>query len=222
MLGGGISSKMNVYRLSAVELTLQLKVSKTATYIAEENNYVNVKRPCPWLFDLKNMVAHHQQNHQPGVTDWSECAPESAKFVSTSRTGSNVCTWWGSYSKGKSFYYLFHGFIACLNIPITHEWVESSYECLRTHPNRLRFSYNVQECIRNLLRIKHDFSNRGIRGQVLNSSFFLSQIPIGLQIARTDYGLYVSVKIFPNWVRLSPRIQIFVNSWRFVGFRPCV
>ena len=55
--------------------------------------------------------------------------------------------------------------------------VESSYECLRTHPNRLRFSYNVQECIRNLLRIKHDFSNRRIRGQVLNSSNFLIPIP---------------------------------------------
>ena len=106
-----------------------------------------------------------------------DCAPESAKFVSTSRTGSNVCAWWGSYSKGKSFNYLFLGFIACLNIPITNEWVESSYECLRMHPNRLRFRYNVQECIRNLLRIKHDFSNRGIRGQVLNSSNFLIPIP---------------------------------------------
>ena len=54
---------------------------------------------------------------------------------------------------------------------------ESSYECLRTHPNRLRFSYNVKECIRNLLRINHDFSNRGIRGQVLNRSNFLIPIP---------------------------------------------
>ena len=81
--------------------------------------------------------------------------------------------------------------------------------------DRLRFSYNVQECIRNLLRIQHDFSNRGIRGQVLNSSYFWSQFPIGLRIARTDYGLYDSViiKIFANWVRLSPRLQIFVNSW---------
>ena len=77
------------------------------------------------------------------------------------------------------FYYLFLGFMACLNIPITHELVESSYECLRTHPNRLRFNYmyNVQACIRNLLRIKHDFSNRGIRGQVWNSSNFLIPIP---------------------------------------------
>ena len=31
--------------------------------------------------------------------------------------------------------------------------------------NRLRFSYDVQECIRNLVRIKHDFSNQEISGQ---------------------------------------------------------
>ena len=35
---------------------------------------------------------------------------------------------------------------------------------LRVATNRLRLSYNVQECIRNLLRIEHDFSNQGIRG----------------------------------------------------------
>ena len=29
----------------------------------------------------------------------------------------------------------------------------------------LRFSYDIQECLRNLVRITHDFSNRGIRGQ---------------------------------------------------------
>ena len=55
--------------------------------------------------------------------------------------------------------------------------VKSSYECLRTHPNLLQFSYNVHECIRNLLRIKHDFSNRGIRGQVLNISNLLIRNP---------------------------------------------
>ena len=45
---------------------------------------------------------------------------------------------------------------------------------------------------------------------------FWSQFPIGLRIARTDYWLYDSViiKIFANWVRLSPWIQIFVNLWR--------
>ena len=85
----------------------------------------------------------------------------------------------GSYSKGKSFYHLFLGIIACLNFQITHEWVKSSYKCLRTYPNLLQFSYiyNVQECIKNLLRIKHDFSNRGIRGQVLNISNLLIRNP---------------------------------------------
>ena len=57
-----------------------------------------------------------------------------------------------------------------------------------------------QRMHKNLLRIKYDFSNRGIRAHVLNSSIFLSQFPIGLRIARTDYGLYDSViiKIFAN------------------------
>ena len=32
-------------------------------------------------------------------------------------------------------------------------------------PDRLRFSYDIQECLRNLVRITHDYSNRGIRGQ---------------------------------------------------------
>ena len=35
----------------------------------------------------------------------------------------------------------------------------------KTPPNRLRFSYDIQECLRNLVQITHDFSNRGIRGQ---------------------------------------------------------
>ena len=132
--------------------------------------------PGPGSLTWKNMVAHHQQNHQPGATDWSWLCSWICQICFNFQDWLE-CMRWGSYSKEKSFYYLFLGFIACLNIPITHEWVESSYEILRTHPNRLRFSYNVQECIRNLLRIKHDFSNRGIRGQVLNSSIFLIPIP---------------------------------------------
>ena len=35
----------------------------------------------------------------------------------------------------------------------------------KTPPNRLRFSNDIQECLRNSVRITHDFSNRGIRGQ---------------------------------------------------------
>ena len=35
----------------------------------------------------------------------------------------------------------------------------------KTPLNRLRFSNDIQECPKNLVRITHDFSNRGIRGQ---------------------------------------------------------
>ena len=66
-------------------------------------------------------------------------------------------------------------------------------------PNQLWFSYKVQECIKNLLWIEHDFSNRGTRGQRFEQ--FKTFEPI--RIARTDYGLYNSVKIFTNWVRFS-------------------
>ena len=51
--GRGISSKMNVPRLSAVELILQLECLKQLLILLEENNYVNVERPWPWLFDLE-------------------------------------------------------------------------------------------------------------------------------------------------------------------------
>ena len=45
-----------------------------------------------------------------------DCTQESAKSVSTSRTGSHARD-----GKGKHFYYLFPDFIACLNLPIPHE-----------------------------------------------------------------------------------------------------
>ena len=35
----------------------------------------------------------------------------------------------------------------------------------KTPPNQLRFSYDVQECLRNLVRITHNFLNWGICGQ---------------------------------------------------------
>ena len=61
------------------------------------------------------MVVRHQQKttSQQLLTD-PDCAPESDKSVSTSRTGSNVCALRGSYSRGKSFFYFFLGFIAVL------------------------------------------------------------------------------------------------------------
>ena len=45
---------------------------------------------------------------------------------------------------------------------------------------------------------------------------FWSEFPIGLQIARTDYGLYDSVKIFANWVYLSATNP---NIYQFVAIR---
>ena len=126
--------------------------------------------PWLWLFDFEKYGSSPSAK-PPARSYWLiliVLLTKSAKSISTSRTGSNVCVWRGSYSKGKSFYYLFLGFIACLNPSITYEWVKSSCECLRTHRNRLRFSHNVPKCFRNLLRIKHDFSNQGICGQVLN------------------------------------------------------
>ena len=60
------------------------------------------------------------------------------------------------------------GFIAWLNLPIpTNELrvATNAQNNAKTPPNRLRFSYDIQECLRNLVRITHDFSNRGIRGQ---------------------------------------------------------
>ena len=47
--------------------------------------------PGPDSLTWKKMVVRHQQNHQLGVLTDPDCAPESAKSVSTSRTGSNVC-----------------------------------------------------------------------------------------------------------------------------------
>ena len=39
----------------------------------------------------------------------------------------------------------------------------------KTPPNRLQFSYDVQECLRKLVQITHDFSNREFAAKVLNS-----------------------------------------------------
>ena len=40
----------------------------------------------------KNMVGRHQQNTCQELLTDPDCAPESAKCVSTSRTGSSVCS----------------------------------------------------------------------------------------------------------------------------------
>ena len=84
-------------------------------------------------------------------------------------------------------------------------------------PNWLRFSYDVQECLRNLLRITHGFSNRGIRGRSFEQfKNFWAEFLIDLRIARTGYRLCESVKIFTNWVRYrqeSKYLSIRGNSW---------
>ena len=111
--GGGISSKMNVPRKATVELILQLECWKQLLIKLEENHYIKVERPWPWLFDLEklgSMPLAKSPASQELLTD-PDCAPESAKSVSTSRT-STWFAWRDSYSKGKPYYYLLLGFIA--------------------------------------------------------------------------------------------------------------
>ena len=64
------------------------------------------------------MVVRHWQNHQPKLLTDPDRAPEPAKSVSTSRTGSHarygVVTLWKTPST-------ILGFIACLILPIPHE-----------------------------------------------------------------------------------------------------
>ena len=88
-----------------------------------------------------------------------------------------TCVWRGSHFKRKAFNYLFLGFIACLQLPILHEWAKSSYECLSMPPNRLWFSYNVQECIRTCYKSNTNFRIGGFVAKNLNSSKLLSPIP---------------------------------------------
>ena len=58
---------------------------KTATYITT----LKSRGPGPDSFTWKNMAVRHWQNHQELLTD-PDCATESAKSVSTSRTGSHA------------------------------------------------------------------------------------------------------------------------------------
>ena len=145
---GGISSKMNVSRKATVELILQLECWKQLLIKLDENNYIKVERPWPWLFDLEklgSMPLAKSPASQELLTD-PDCAPESAKSVSTSRT-STWFAWRDSYSKGKPYYYLLLGFIACLKFPIPHEWAKSRYECLKC----LRIDYDSVTMSKNAL-----------------------------------------------------------------------
>ena len=94
-----------------------------------------------------------------------DCAPESAKSVSTSRTAHMRET--GKNPSAISSLVLLLGLIS--RFPTNELRVATNAQNNANPPppppSRLRFSYDIQECLRNLVRITHDFSNRGIRGQ---------------------------------------------------------
>ena len=69
-------------------------------------------------------------------------------------------------------------------------------------PKRLRIDYDSVTMSKNALGIGYEsrtiFRIGEFVAKVLNGSKLLSRIPIDLRIARTDYGLCESVKIFTN------------------------
>ena len=161
------------------------------------------------LWPGKNMVVRHQQNHQPGVTDWSWLCSWIYQW-----TGSNVCAWRGCYSKGKSVCYLFLGFIACLNLPITHELAATNaYERIWIDDDSVTMSNNESGICYESSTI---FRIGEFVAKFWTVQIFWSDFPIDLRIARTDYRLYDSVKIFANWVRFSHKskyLSICGDSW---------
>ena len=85
--------------------------------------------------------------------------------------------------------------------------------------SELRFSYDVQEFIRNLVQIKHDVSNRGIRGQSLEQlKTFEPNSPktYELQKLTTDCAVQLRSSRTEYVSATNP------NSWQFVGFGACV
>ena len=83
----------------------------------------------------------------------------------------------------------------------------------KTPPSRLRFSYNVKECLRNLVRITHNFSNRGIRGQSFEQN---SRLTYELQELTTDCANQLRSSRTEYDSAANP------NSCQFVGFWACV
>ena len=77
------------------------------------------RSPDPDSLTWKKRVVCHWQNQQL-LTD-PGCAPESAKSVSTSRTGSHARDGVVTPRENPSKYYHFLGFIAWLNLPIPHD-----------------------------------------------------------------------------------------------------
>ena len=172
--------------------------------------------PGPGSLTWKNMVAHHQQSHQPGATDWS-C----------------LCSWICQIR------FNFRDWLECIRVmglvtlremPSTISSLVALLVLISGLPtNELRVATNALERIlidydsvtmsKNALGICYESSTIFRIGEFVAKfwtvQIFWSRFPIGLRIARTDYGVYDSViiKIFANWVHLSPRIQIFINSW---------
>ena len=91
-------------------------------------------------------------------------------------------------------------------IPLLIFSVPNPTNRLRMHPNRLRFSYDVQERIRidqdsvtvskNALRTCYELAPDFFIGSSWPK--FWTEFPIDLRIARIDYELQDSVKNFTN------------------------
>ena len=114
-------------------------------------------------------VCHWQITSQELLTD-PDCAPESAKSVSTSWTGSRLS---GGVINLRENPSTISSLVLLLGLISRFPANELRVAIIaqKTPPNRLRFSYDVQECHRNLVRIGEFVA------KVLNSSKLLSQIP---------------------------------------------
>ena len=107
-----------------------------------------------------------------------DCAPESAKSVSTSRTAymrEYVINLRENPSTISSLVLLF-GLIS--RFPTNELRVATNaINNAKTPPNRLRFSYDIQECLRNWYESRTIFRIGEFVAKVLNSSKLLSRIP---------------------------------------------
>ena len=169
-----------------------------------------------WQFAIGKITS------QELLTD-PDCAIESVKFVSTSRTSSHARDGVFNIRENSSTISSFVLLLGLISRLPTNELrvatnAKNASESITIQLRCPRISYDAQECPRNLVRTTHDFSNRGIRGQSFLGTVqnFWAEFPIDLRIARTVYGLCESVKVFTNWVRFSHEskyLSIRGNSW---------
>ena len=83
-------------------------------------------------------------------------------------------------------------------------------------PKRPRIDYDSVTMSKNALVIARFFESGNSWPKFWTVQNFWAEFPIDLRIARTDYGLCESVKIFTNWVRFrheSKYLSIRGNSW---------